>query len=90
MSIINKIVISESPRDVILFLAKGEAGISYPKLDRIYNINNWINISNNLELLKLVELMKQEGLIKEAGGGLVKGPAWKEPGFITEKKYSFE
>ena len=90
MSIINTIVVSEHPKDVILFLTKGDAGISYPRLDSLYSRNDWVNISNNLELSKLVREMREEGLIVHAGGGLRKGPNWKEPAFITEKKYSFE
>jgi hypothetical protein len=90
MSVINTIVLSEAPRDVILFLTKGDAGISYPRLDGLYSRNDWKNISNNLELLKLVEKMIVEGFIIDVGGGLRKGPNWKEPAFITEKKYSFE
>ena len=90
MSVINTIVSSEAPRDVILFLTKGDAGISYPRLDGLYSRNDWVNISNNLELSKLVQKMREEGLIIHAGGGLIKGPNWKEPAFVTEKKYSFE
>lgn len=40
MSIIDTIVKEENPRDVILFVTRGENGISYPILDRLYNTNN--------------------------------------------------
>jgi len=90
MSNINDVVLSEDPRDVILFLAKSEAGISYPRLDRLYNINNWVNIGNNIELLKLVYNMRLEGLIDNSDGSIKKGANWKEPAFLTEKKYTFE
>ncbi|WP_321838204.1 hypothetical protein [Pseudomonas kulmbachensis] len=84
------VIIAETPRDVVLFVTRGDKAISYPMLDRLYCTNNWINISNNLELLKLVGSMVSEGLIVEVGGGLRKGPNWIEPAFMTEKKYSFE
>ncbi|AKF44472.1 hypothetical protein ACQJ22_22650 [Pseudomonas fragariae (ex Marin et al. 2024)] len=90
MSTINDIVISENPRDVVQFITRGKNAISYPALDRLYSNNNWANISNNLELLKLIETMKSEGIIEDIDGGLRKGPHWKEPAFIAEKKYTFE
>lgn len=90
MNTINDVVISEDPRDVVLFLTKGEDGISYPRLDKLYNRNNWANISNNLELLKLVSNMVDEGLIVDSGNSLRKGLNWKEPAFVAENKYSFE
>jgi hypothetical protein len=90
MSTINDVIVSEEPRDVILFLTKNESGISYPRLDGLYNRNGWVKISNNFELLKLVSNMVNGGFIVDTGGGLKKGPNWKEPAFITEKKYSFE
>jgi hypothetical protein len=90
MNTINDVVVSEAPRDVVLFLTKGESGISYPRLDGLYNRNDWVNILNNLELLKLVSHMVSEGLIIDSGKALIKGPNWKEPAFVTEKKYTFE
>ena len=90
MSTINDVIISEEPRDVILFLTKNENGISYPRLDGLYNGNDWVNISNNLELLKLISNMVDEGFIVDTGEGLRRGPNWKEPAFVTEKKYSFK
>ncbi|SFX64767.1 hypothetical protein SAMN03159316_2386 [Pseudomonas sp. NFR02] len=90
MSIIDTIVKEENPRDVILFVTRGENGISYPILDRLYNTNNWVNISNNLELMKLVDNMVSEGLIVSKNLTLTKGPNWKNPTFITENKYMFE
>ncbi|PMY59843.1 MULTISPECIES: hypothetical protein [Pseudomonas] len=90
MSIISTIVKSETPRDVILFLAGGENGISYPRLDGLYNRNGWANISNNIELLKLVDTMTTEGLINHVNGALRKGPMWRSPEFMVKKKYTFE
>lgn len=90
MNIINDLITSEDPRDVILFLTKNENGISYPRLDNLYSRNKWVKVHNNLELLKLVSAMVNEGLIIDTGGGLKKGPNWIEPAFVSEKKYSFE
>jgi hypothetical protein len=63
MSIITKIVQSETPEDVILFATRSESGISYPRLDGLYSRNGWVNIGNNLELMKLVHNMALEGLV---------------------------
>lgn len=90
MNTINDLIISEDPRDVILFLTKNENGVSYPRLDGLYSRPQWVKIQNNLELLKLVCDMVSEGLIIDTGGGLKKGPNWKEPTFISEKKYTFK
>lgn len=90
MNTIAELVASEAPRDVILLLTKNENGISYPRLDNLYSRNKWIKVHNNLELLKLVSAMVNEGLIIDTGGGLKKGPNWKEPTFISEKKYTFK
>ncbi|RMO87583.1 hypothetical protein ALQ34_102127 [Pseudomonas syringae pv. maculicola] len=90
MSTINDIVISETPRDVVQFITRDGKAISYPSLDRLYSNNDWANISNNLELLRLIETMTSEGVIEHKNGGLRKGPNWKEPAFIAEKKYTFE
>ncbi len=85
MSNINDIVSAESPRDVILFIVRNQS-ISYPMLDRLYNRNDWVNIGNNIELLKLVHSMRLEGLIDNSDGGIKKGPDWKAPAFMIEKK----
>lgn len=90
MSNMNDVIIAEAPRDVILFVIGNDRSISYPMLDGLYSRNNWANISNNLELLKLVSSMVDEGLIVDSGRELRKGPDWKEPAFVTQRKYSFE
>lgn len=90
MSTISTIINSETPRDVLLFLAGGENGISYPRLDGLYNRNDWVKISSNIELLKLVDTMIAEGLIKHTDGALRKGPMWKTPEFIAQNKYIFK
>lgn len=86
---INNIVAAENPREVVLFVTRNE-GISYPALDRLYSRNDWVNIGNNLELLKLVEAMELDGSVEYRGGGLRKGANWREPRFLTEKKYPIE
>lgn len=88
MSIIDTIVQNEIPEDVILFLTKTENGISYPRLDRLYSRNNWAQASNIIELLDIIRKMHDAGLINYGGASIVKGPNWREPIFMTEKKYT--
>jgi len=88
MNTIYDVVQNEAPMDVILFLTRG-TGISHPQIDRLYEQNNWIFLGNCIELMKLIKKMTAKGLIQEQGGGYVKGPNWKAPTFLVEKKYTF-
>ncbi|QCT20593.1 hypothetical protein FEM41_13555 [Jejubacter calystegiae] len=79
---------NEQIRDIILFLSgrKGN-GISHPQLDGYCTMYGTQRISN-IELISLVKNMREKGDISSNGkGGYKKGPNWKEPKFVTEKKY---
>lgn len=89
MSTITDLIAVEDPKEVVLFLTRGEGGISYPRLDGLYNRNGWVNIRNNYELLRLVSDMRKQGLIVEVGGGFKRGPNWREPEFKGGKEYTF-
>ncbi|EOG3618445.1 hypothetical protein ACK9U2_000262 [Pseudomonas putida] len=89
MNIINEIVKNEAPIDVVLFLTS-KHGIDHPKLDRIYNMNNWVNIGDNMKLIELIRDMKSRGLIQSQDGRYVRGENWKAPTFLLEEKYTFE
>ncbi|WP_110996157.1 hypothetical protein [Pseudomonas sichuanensis] len=86
MNTINEIVINENPVDVILFLTN-KAGIDHPRLDRLYSLNGWPHL-NNMLLIELIQTMKFEGLIESKNGRYVRGPHWKPPQFLLDKKYS--
>ncbi|EJM95302.1 hypothetical protein PMI34_00921 [Pseudomonas sp. GM74] len=90
MSVITSIVLNEKPEEVILFLTKNELGISFPRLDGLYNRANWAHVENNIGLLKLVKKMCDAGFIKSNGSIVVKGPNWREPAFMLEGKYTFD
>lgn len=46
---------------------------------------------SNIELISIVKKMRENGDISFNGkGGYKKGPNWKEPRFVTEKKYGIE
>lgn len=89
MNTINDIVINETPVDVVLFLTN-KRGIDHPRLDRLYNQNRWVNIGDNMKLIELIKNMKSRGLIQEQDGRYIRGPNWKAPTFLLEKKYTFE
>jgi len=90
MSVIATIVLNEKPEEVILFLTKNKLGISLPRLDGLYNLANWAHVENNIGLLNLVKKMCDAGFIKYSGGGVVRGPNWREPAFMLEGKYTFD
>ncbi|TLP64720.1 MULTISPECIES: hypothetical protein [Pseudomonas] len=86
MNSIYEIVTNEKPIDVILFLI-GRTSIDHPKLDRLYSLSGWPHIDNML-LIELIESMRLSGLIASENGRYVKGPNWKAPQFMLEKKYT--
>ncbi|MDF0729648.1 hypothetical protein P0Y43_02755 [Pseudomonas entomophila] len=79
----------QTPVDVILFLVQG-AGISHPRLDGLYNRNQWVFVLDNHGLMSLVSDMSTQGLIKQENGAYVKGPKWYSPAFVLENKCVFE
>ncbi|QXH44865.1 hypothetical protein KSS93_18485 [Pseudomonas xanthosomatis] len=87
MNSIHDVIKNETPTDVILFIT-GNNSISHPHLDRLYNRNDWIFVGDCLGLINIIKEMINQGLIEEKGGGYIKGPNWREPEFITLKKYN--
>ncbi|WP_166362009.1 hypothetical protein [Pseudomonas akapageensis] len=90
MSIIRAIVLNEKPEEVILFFTKNELGISFPQLDGFYNRANYAHVTDVVGLLSVVKSMSNAGFIKYSGGGIVRGPKWREPAFMLEGKYTFD
>ena len=90
MSVIEKAILNEKPEEVILFLTKNELGISFPRLDGLYNRANWVHVGDNMGLLKIVREMCDAGFIKSNGTGIVRGINWREPAFMLEGKYTFD
>ncbi|EDR3949923.1 immunity protein, partial [Salmonella enterica] len=62
----------------------------YQTIDRMY-VNYKFEVVANGELLKTHQKLFKEGKLKKTGKPLPeKGPNWKEPRFVTEKKYGIE
>ncbi|AZC16300.1 immunity protein [Pseudomonas sp. CMR5c] len=77
----------ESVEDVILHFAPR---IPYPRIDRIYVKYNFEVIASG-ELLRTYQRLLKEGKLLENKKPLPeKGPNWKEPVFVTEKRYGLE
>lgn len=82
---------NEKIQEIILFLSgRKDNGISHPQLDG-YCTTYGNNRISNIELISLVKDMREKGYISSNGrGGYKKGPNWKAPAFVTEKKHGIE
>ncbi|MEJ4047225.1 hypothetical protein [Erwinia sp. SLM-02] len=87
---------NEEMSEVILFLVgRYESGTTYPDMDRffgMYKAEEKYN-SYNIKLIHDKRALEESGQIFSAkiyGAGIQKGPNWKEPKFVTEKKYGIE
>lgn len=85
-----EIVLNEKPEEVILFFTKNELGISLPQLDRFYNRAGWAHVGDNMGLLNLLLKMREAGFVELTGTGVRRGPNWREPTFMVERKYAFD
>ncbi|AVJ16757.1 hypothetical protein CLM71_06235 [Serratia sp. MYb239] len=77
----------ESICDAVSFFAGSTRGIGYPQLDNFF-VRYRFDVIGNGELLKVFEDMRSNGIVEWGEKMLVKkGPNWKAPAFVTEKKY---
>ncbi|WP_261253286.1 hypothetical protein [Serratia entomophila] len=92
----DEMVKNEDMADVILFLvSRGENGIAYPSMDRFFGRHKAAEKyeSYNIKLIHETKKLEDNGQVFSArtyGSGCKKGPNWKEPAFVTEKKYGIE
>ncbi|EOF4707028.1 MULTISPECIES: hypothetical protein [Klebsiella] len=85
-----RMVAEQTLVDIILFLVRNENGFGYPQMDRFFSRYKFSVIENG-EFMKTFEQMRQKGVVEWGEKMLVKkGPNWKEPKFVTEKKYGIE
>ena len=60
---------------------------TFPSIDRMYVRYNFDAVANG-ELLRTHERLFKEGKLKHTGQPLPdKGPNWREPEFVKEKRY---
>ncbi|CAI0920257.1 immunity protein [Serratia entomophila] len=77
------IVKNETIEDVLTFLGPTS---DYRKLDQLYTYNRFDAITSG-ELSSTYDALFRKGVLQDQSGKVVKGPNWKEPTFVTEKKY---
>lgn len=86
-SFIESVVTNESVEDVLLYFAPRTP---YPSIDRMY-VNYKFDVVANRDLLFTYQRLIKEGkLVEDEKGHTLKGPNWKAPAFVTEKKYGIE
>lgn len=84
------LVKSESTEDVVLFFAGFKNGVGYPHLDRYFSDYKFSAISTG-EFMQVFEKLRNAGCVAWGDKmAVIKGPNWKEPSFVTQKKYGIE
>lgn len=87
---LERLVNEESVSDVIAFLVRNDSGFGYPQMDRFFSRHNFSVVGNG-EFMRTFEKLRQNGVVEWGDNMLVKkGPNWKEPEFVTNKKYGIE
>lgn len=81
-----EIVKNESVEDILTFLGPTA---DYTKLDKLFTYNRHDVISSG-ELSATYDELFRKGVLQDLNGQAVKGPNWKEPQFVTDKKYGIE
>lgn len=80
----------ESVSDIVSFFAGLTKGIGYPQIDNFF-VRYRFDVVSRGELLKVFEELRKSGVVEWGEKMLVKkGPNWKEPKFVTEKKYGIK
>lgn len=80
----------ESVSDVVSFFAGSTKGIGYPQLDNFF-VRYRFDVVGNGELLKTYERLRKAGIVEWGDKMLIKkGPNWKQPDFVKQKKYGIE
>lgn len=85
-----RMVAEQNLVDIILFLVRKENGFGYPQMDRFFSRHKFSVIENG-EFMRTFEQMRLKGEVELREKMLVvKGPNWKEPRFVIDKKYGIE
>ncbi|MFU2327153.1 immunity protein [Pseudomonas sp. NFX98] len=85
MNAIEQIVKNEPIADIVTAFG---VGLGYPSLDRMFSRYRFEVIANG-ELLRVYAQLFQEGVLANGEGPVpVKGPNWKPPQFVIEKRYA--
>ncbi|SEL85794.1 hypothetical protein SAMN04487787_12523 [Kosakonia sacchari] len=84
------VVTQERTEDAVLFFAGGNEGIGYPQLDRFFSRYK-PTVHQTGEFINVINKLKESGAITfDSQMKVKKGPHWKEPDFVKQKKYGIE
>ncbi|MCE0461298.1 immunity protein [Pseudomonas uvaldensis] len=85
MNSIEQIIKNESIEDIVSAFG---IGLAYPSLDRMVSRYRFDAVANG-ELLRTYTKLFEEGILANGDGPVaIKGPNWKAPKFVTEKRYT--
>ncbi|MCG6574107.1 immunity protein [Pseudomonas sp. AF32] len=85
MNSIEQIIKNESIEDIVSAFG---IGLAYPSLDRMVGRYRFDEVANG-ELLRTYTKLFEEGILANGDGPVaIKGPNWKAPKFVTEKRYT--
>ncbi|MCL6746884.1 hypothetical protein [Kosakonia sp. R1.Fl] len=80
----------ENVKDIIIFFAGLSKSIGYPHLDR-YFVQYRFSAIETGEFMNTFHALSDQGIVSMGDKmSVIKGPNWKEPEFVTEKKYGIE
>jgi len=82
---------NESNEDIISFYASKANSVSIIKLDMLFNQFKY-SATEKGGLLLIVRQMSHDNILETRNHPMIyfKGSHWKEPAFMTEKKYGIE
>ncbi|RON19816.1 immunity protein [Pseudomonas frederiksbergensis] len=84
MTALEQIVKTECIRDLLLVFA---ISLAFPSIDRMFGRYRFDVIASG-ELVRTYERLFEECVLAEGVGAVaIKGPNWKAPQFVIEKRY---
>ena len=85
MDLVEQVVKNESIEDVVALFAL-KSGI--PSLDRMFGRYKHEAVTSG-ELFRVYDRLFKEGVLAPGKNGIaIKGPNWKEPKFLSDKRYA--
>lgn len=84
---IENIIKNESVRDVLRYFGPGR---HVSKIDQMYVSYKFEAISEGVVLLEYKKMFDDGELAYNSNHDVIKGPNWKAPDFVTQKKYDIE
>jgi hypothetical protein len=86
----NELIANESVEDVIVFFAGSSKSIGYPEVDRFFSRYKPV-VHQTGEFMNTFHALSSRGIVSmNEKMGLIKGPNWKAPAFMEQKKYGIE